>query len=94
MIANYHTHTTRCRHAAGTDREYVEAAIKSGLSILGFADHAPFPDRAMCGMTPEELSGYTDSLSSLRQEFQKELTLHIGLELEYCPRHSPASWNF
>ena len=23
MFANYHTHTTRCRHASGTDREYV-----------------------------------------------------------------------
>ena len=53
MFANYHTHTTRCRHAAGTDREYVEAAIKSGLTILGFADHTPLPDRAMCGMAPE-----------------------------------------
>ena len=28
MYANYHTHTKRCRHAAGEDREYVEAAIK------------------------------------------------------------------
>ena len=71
MFANYHTHTTRCRHAAGTDREYVEAAIKSGLTILGFADHTPLPDRAMCGMAPEELPGYVASLAALRQEFQK-----------------------
>ncbi len=27
MIANYHTHTARCKHAEGEDREYVEAAI-------------------------------------------------------------------
>lgn len=24
MKANYHTHTTRCQHAFGEDREYVE----------------------------------------------------------------------
>ena len=30
MIANFHTHTSRCNHASGTDREYVEAAIEAG----------------------------------------------------------------
>ena len=33
MIANYHTHTWRCRHADGTEREYVERAIEGGLKI-------------------------------------------------------------
>ena len=94
MFANYHTHTTRCRHAAGADREYVEAAIKSGLTILGFADHTPLPDRAMCGMAPEELPGYVASLAALRQEFQKELTLHIGLELEFNPKAFPRQLDF
>ena len=32
MIANYHTHTWRCRHADGTEREYVETAIEAGSS--------------------------------------------------------------
>ena len=39
---NYHTHTTRCKHASGEDREYVEKAIESGLKILGFSDHCPW----------------------------------------------------
>ena len=43
MIANYHTHTTRCNHAVGSEREYVEKAIELGFSELGFADHAPMP---------------------------------------------------
>ena len=30
MKANYHTHTFRCKHADGEDKEYVEAAIKAG----------------------------------------------------------------
>ena len=38
MIANYHTHTWRCLHAAGTEREYVENAIKGGYKILGFSE--------------------------------------------------------
>ena len=43
MIANYHTHTWRCMHAEGTEREYVERAIEGGLKILGFSDHTPMP---------------------------------------------------
>lgn len=43
MIANYHTHTWRCNHAVGTEREYVERAIEGGLKILGFSDHTPMP---------------------------------------------------
>ncbi len=43
FIANYHTHTKRCRHAVGEDREYVEAAIEAGLKVLGFSDHTPIP---------------------------------------------------
>ena len=38
MIANYHTHTYRCHHADGTEREYVERAIENGLKIFGFSE--------------------------------------------------------
>ena len=31
---NYHTHTFRCRHAEGEDREYIEAAIKAGFNVV------------------------------------------------------------
>lgn len=36
MIANYHTHTWRCRHADGTEREYVERAIEAVLKFSVF----------------------------------------------------------
>ena len=35
MKANYHTHTTRCHHAQGTDREYVvEQNLNNTLAII------------------------------------------------------------
>ena len=43
MIANYHTHTYRCGHAVGEDRQYVETAIRRGLQVLGFSEHVPMP---------------------------------------------------
>ena len=41
MKANFHTHTTRCGHASGTDEDYVRAALAQGFGVLGFSDHVP-----------------------------------------------------
>ena len=39
---NYHTHTARCMHAEGADRDYVESALAGGFTTLGFSDHTPW----------------------------------------------------
>ena len=89
MIANYHTHTALCRHASGTEREYIEEAIKNGLKILGFADHTPqfFPTDfySHFRMFPEQLEGYVRTVSELREEYKNDIEIHIGLEVEYYP---------
>ena len=60
-MVNYHTHTPRCHHAEGSEREYVAAAIEAGFTTLGFSDHAPylFPSGYVSSirMLPEELRG-------------------------------------
>ncbi len=89
MNANFHTHTYRCHHASGTEREYIEKAIDAGLKVLGFSDHAPyiFKDGHYSGfrMHPEELAGYVQTLSALREEYKKDIEIRIGLEIEYYP---------
>lgn len=89
MIANFHTHTKRCQHAVGEDREYVEAAIAGGLKVLGFADHCPwvFPDgyESFMRMRLSELDGYFYSLEALKKEYEKDIKIYIGFEAEYCP---------
>ena len=73
MKTNYHTHTTRCMHATGSDEEYVLSAIKGGYQILGFSDHTPWKYRtdyvADMRMLPEELPGYVESLRMLREKY-------------------------
>ena len=73
MIANYHTHTKRCMHATGEDREYVERAIAEGIKILGFSDHGPMPYenyRSYYMMTLDQLPEYISSVHSLREELR------------------------
>lgn len=86
---NYHTHTKRCGHASGSDREYVEAAIEAGFEILGIADHCPwvFPDGFVSGMrlSPSEVEEYFYSFEKLKNEYKNDIEIHIGFEEEYIP---------
>ena len=93
MIANYHTHTYRCRHAEGDEREYAEQAAKAGLKILGFSDHTPQdyfdagPRPHPIRMTPEELPGYAASVRRLAAEYKGTLDIRLGVEAEYYPKY-------
>ena len=89
MLANYHTHTSRCHHAIGSDEEYIQKAIAEGLKILGFSDHAPYlyPNGYVSyyKMTPNEAPEYFSSLSALREKYKDYIKIHIGYEAEYYP---------
>ena len=75
MLANYHTHTTRCQHAEGEDRQYIEAAIQAGYKILGISDHCPwvFQDGYVSHirMTPSQMDEYFSSFDLLKKEYHK-----------------------
>jgi len=89
MIANYHAHTPRCRHAVGSEEEYVKNAVDRGLKIFGFSDHTPqfFPGDyySFMRMYPEELDGYCRTIRQLQREYRGQLQIPLGLEAEYYP---------
>ncbi len=91
MHFNIHTHTYRCHHATGEDREYVEYAISHGIKTLGFSDHAPycFPEGYYSGfrMAKEDVSDYFKSIKKLKEDFAGKIEIFIGLETEYYPAH-------
>lgn len=90
MISNFHTHTYRCGHAVGHEREYIEEAIKGGFTLLGISDHTPWPRingaRFGVGMDIEDLDGYLNSLRALRAEYADRIDIKIGMECEYRRR--------
>ncbi len=89
--ANYHTHTTRCHHAKGTEREYIESAIKAGYETLGFADHSPYffdgDYYSHFRMSVSEAEEYVNTLSKLRDEYKSQIDIKIGFEAEYYPKY-------
>lgn len=87
MQKNFHTHTYRCTHAVGTDKEYVESAIKSGIKVLGFSDHIPYPYPknyvSKVRMNLNQLDNYVKSITLLKEEYKNDIDIYLGFESEY-----------
>lgn len=92
-LANYHSHTTRCMHAKGSEEEYVLQAIDTGFDILGFADHSAWPYKsdfvADMRMHIRELDGYVDTVKRLRAKYENQIRIHLAMECEAFPEFYP-----
>ena len=98
MIANYHTHTYRCHHATGTEREYIERAIANGIKYMGFSDHSPFifPNgyESKYRVRLVEAEDYMNDLRKLKDEYKDQIDIKIGFEMEYFPLYFDQMYNF
>jgi len=75
----------------GSESEYAETAVKAGMEILGFSDHAAYDfsaagHRSGIRMTPEELPDYAGKVLDLRPKYAGRLQILLGMEAEYYPR--------
>ncbi|OGV40196.1 MAG: hypothetical protein A2X48_20570 [Lentisphaerae bacterium GWF2_49_21] len=86
MFVDYHVHTYLCKHASGRPEEYVKAAIRSGISEIGFSDHCPWPlgFDSKYRMTSRQFPAYRKLISGLKKEFPK-ITVRYGLEVDWVP---------
>lgn len=85
--ANYHMHTSRCKHAVGTDEEYVVASIKAGYNQIAMTDHTPwnlFPFEAgNHRMFINQMDEYMASMRHLKSLYADQIDIKIGVEAEY-----------
>lgn len=90
LKANYHAHTTRCQHAYGTEREFIEEAIELGLKEFGFSDHIPCPYKngfvSGIRMRMDQAEEYRDCIRRLQEEYKSQIKIYAGFEAEYVPR--------
>ncbi len=83
----FHVHTYRCKHASEElDEEYIKMALSFGAEKITFTDHCPFPENPFKNrMDMEQLSEYIDSLNHLKEKYQEQIKIEIGLEVEFLP---------
>ena len=91
MKVNLHTHTFRCGHAKGSEREYIERAISGGITHMGFSEHSPFafPDghQSKHRVAMDSVCEYMETLNALREEYKSDIKIYIGFEMEYYPAY-------
>lgn len=90
LRANYHTHTSRCKHAYGTEREFIENAIALGMDTLGFSDHIPCPYKngfvSNIRMDMKQAEEYVRTIRDLAEEYRRDIAIYVGFEAEYVPK--------
>jgi len=91
VIVDYHVHTPYCGHAKGKMVQYIEAAIKAGVTEIGFSDHLGryYLSRLQrkrywdWGMPEKDLERYFTEAMELKELFADRITVRIGLEVDY-----------
>jgi len=83
---DYHIHTELCRHATGRPADYAKCAFEVGLTVIGFAEHAPMPtdDFDNWHMRTDQLEQYIELVRKAQIDFPN-LTIRLGLEMDYLP---------
>jgi len=85
LRVDLHNHTSRCNHAQGSMREYIEKAITLGIDVYGFSDHAPMEYDKKYRMDFDAMQGYFDEITALQNEYADTITILRSLEVDYLP---------
>jgi len=91
FIGDYHIHTPRCGDAKGSYSEYIEEALKKGITEIGFSGHSPqyflpLEKRKRESAIPEEeLALYVQEIESLQKEYRSSIVIRLGLEVDFIP---------
>ncbi|MEM5012348.1 histidinol-phosphatase HisJ [Niallia taxi] len=97
-----HIHTPFCPHGTKDGlKEYIKRAIDLGFGEITFTEHAPLPqgfeDTAPTkdsSMTTEQLLSYFDEVQAVKDLFQSELKINLGLEIDYIEGYEHGTKEF
>nr|WP_245747506.1 histidinol-phosphatase [Anaerobacillus alkalidiazotrophicus] len=88
-----HTHHDRCGHAQGKIRDYIEAAIEKGLTVIGISDHTPYfsseEDHPLPGiaMPKSEFKNYVNEVLHLKEVYSEKIDVLLGIESDFFPEY-------
>lgn len=94
MKFDLHTHHERCGHAEGQIRDYIEAAIQAGLTVIGISDHSPYfasdEDQPFpyIAMAKSQFPQYVEEVLQLKKEYEGKIDVLLGVESDFFPEHA------
>ena len=96
LAFDYHSHHSRCGHAVGELRDYIQRASELGITHFGVSDHGPaywLPgDHAQPGiqMASSELPRYVREASEEKAKYADRLSVAVGVEADFIEGHEAA----
>ncbi len=91
MKFDLHTHHLRCGHAEGEISDYIQAAIRANLQVIGISDHSPYfgsPEeqaQPAIAMAKREFPKYVAEVLRLKEQFKAKIEVLLGVESDYFP---------
>ena len=84
-MIDLHNHTPLCNHATGTPEEFIQEALKKGIKIYGFADHAPMEFDYEYRMSFEDMDSYENEIKNLKEKYKDKIEILLGYEVDFTP---------
>ncbi|MBM7554946.1 histidinol-phosphatase HisJ [Thalassobacillus pellis] len=102
MLRDGHIHTPYCPHGSRDSlKSYVEEAINKGFTSMTFTEHAPLPKTFTdpvpdkdSGMEQQLLESYITKIKEIKKEYQKNIDILLGFEVDYIEGHEPGTRTF
>ena len=85
-MIDLHNHTPLCKHATGNPQEYINEAIKKGIKIYGFADHAPMEFDKKYRMNFDDMKTYEKEIKDLKEKYKDKIKILLGYEVDFTPQ--------
>ena len=81
-LTNYHIHTDFCDGHASME-EFVQEAIKAGLSAIAFSSHSPVPYRTDWNLPDHRLEEYKLEIDRLKTKYKGVIDIYASMEVDY-----------
>ncbi len=81
-LPSYHVHTTFC-DGKNTAEEMVLAAIKAGMTEIGFSAHSRMPYHTDWCMTEAGEREYFETVTALKEKYKDKIRIYLGIEQDY-----------
>ncbi len=88
-----HIHSKYCGHARGNIEETVQMAVTKGMTIMGFADHFPYPEKYNepypdCVIPRDVFPVYWEEVIKIQNQFASKIEILSGIEVDYLPDYT------
>ncbi len=83
MRVDLHNHTSLCNHASGNMEEYIIQAIKLGIDVFGFSEHAPMQYDKKYRMSLDDMPFYEESIKFLQEKYSGQIQIKKSFEVDF-----------